>query len=817
MRAASSLSALISWLESLLGKVRSRDRIEVSEHDLRAFFDAIDDLVVVADLDGRILQANDAVESRLGYRSRELVRMGIEALGLPRGVEACREMFERILRGEQPDFNSTILGKNGKSVPAHVRISRGKRFGQDCLVFLGKDLSVQQEAQQRFEQMFRKNPTAMSLTSMPEKMFADANDSLVAMFGFTREEFVGKDNDTLGLYCDEAQRSRFFALIRRHGSVRDLEMNMRAKDGRHLDALISSESLHLDGKRYLLTSLLDISDRKRMERALQEINRHLEVQTARANAMAAQAEEASRAKSAFLATMSHEIRTPMNGVIGMADLLLDTTLSAVQRHYAQIVKSSGSSLLALINDILDFSKIEAGKLELERIGFDLRDLLGSCCEAIEIQVKAKGLSLVFSMDPDVPSILLGDPARLRQILTNLIGNAVKFTERGEIEIRCTRVTGASGSFVLRFSVKDSGIGIPEEKQRHLFQKFTQVDASTTRQYGGTGLGLAISKQLAELMGGEIGVDSRIGAGTTFWFTAAFDRQSEGGSLDAIGGTLRKLQDSRKSLDPDSLGARILLAEDLPVNQEVAVGLLGKLGFDSVRVCSDGKAVIRTLEKELFDLVLMDMRMPEMDGLEATAIIRDGDSAVLQHGIPIVAMTANAMAEDRAICLAAGMNDHLPKPISPESLARMLEKWLRGDLAELGAPVARTAPSKGAGMDGGAVFDYEKMLERMLGDEVLAKTVMGAFLDEMPGLVETLDRSVRDGDPHGIELYAHSIKGAAANFSMERLRGVAGGIETAGKNGALAVAHAALPDLELEFQAALSEVERKLALESGFPL
>jgi len=683
-----------------------------------------------------------------------------------------------------------------------VRALKDRATGPFC------EMAELRRTRSQFEQVFRRNPTAMSLTSLSDRIVLDANQAYLSMFGWSREEFVGRSNGDLRLFTDEAQRGAFFERIRERGSVHDFEMDMGCRDGRPLVVLASSRIVHLRGRPVVLTSIVDITDRKRMERELKEVNRHLEAQTARANAMAAQAEEANRAKSAFLATMSHEIRTPMNGIIGMADLLLGMSLTGQQERYARIVKSSGESLLSLINDILDFSKIEAGKLQLECIEFDLRDVLESCADAAAIQAGAKGLSMDRFVDPRIPQVLLGDPVRLRQILTNLVGNAIKFTPEGGIRVVCDLLSEEGDSCVVHFSVVDTGIGIPPDKQGQLFQKFSQVDTSTTREYGGTGLGLAISRQLAELMGGEIGVDSDVGLGATFWFSAVFRTLRGEDSPRRIVSASREPDPSADPSRQDALGARLLLVEDVAVNQEVAVGILRKLGFDSVRVCGNGKLAVHALEREMFDLVLMDVQMPEMDGLDATRIIRDRRSAVLQHWIPVVAMTANAMSEDRARCLEAGMDDHVPKPISPGSMARVLDKWLVGDPPgfELHGVPSR---SRGRAVEPAVakVFDYPKMLERVMGDEDLAKAVMETFLEEMPGLVDALRQGVREGDMGRIQLYAHSIKGSAANFGLDGFCAAAGRIEAAAKAKDPGSAAAGLPALEKEFECAFSEIRR----------
>ncbi|HXP90830.1 MAG TPA: ATP-binding protein [Fibrobacteria bacterium] len=787
------------------------------ERDARwnSLFTALSEGVVFHDASGRIVECNLAAEKILGMdRDQVLGRTSVDppwrsvredGSNLPgqehpamRTLASGKPVHDVAMGIEKPDGTRTLIRVNAEPIvdPASGRIT--------SVVTSFHDVTEQRHTRRQFEQVYRRNPTAMLLTSKATRAFIDVNDAFTELFGFSTEEMEGKTNDDLGIFSPGADRQRFFEQMETKGSLRDMEIGMRDKEGRPMDVLVSSEVLYLLGKPVILSSIVDITDRKRMERELQEVNHHLEAQTARANAMAAQADEANQAKSAFLATMSHEIRTPMNGVIGMADLLLASSLDGQQEHYAQIVKSSGESLLSLINDILDFSKIEAGKLLLESIEFDLHEVLDGCVEAAGIQAGAKGLSLDLAVDPRIPRSVFGDPVRLRQILTNLVGNALKFTEKGGIGVSCGIVSQGADSCVVRISVADTGIGIPPDKQERLFRKFSQVDASTTRQYGGTGLGLAISRQLAELMDGEIGVESAAGSGATFWFTAVFGIRA---GSDATTGSSREPEPSPESPHREALGARILLVEDVPVNQEVAVGILRHLGFDSVRVCGNGKLAIRALEREMFDLVLMDVQMPEMDGLQATRIIRDRGSAVLQHWIPIVAMTANAMSEDRARCLEAGMDDHLSKPISPNALARLLDKWLVGNLVEFGklaVPPARRSP---VDPENAAVFDYPAMLERVMGDEDLARAVMDTFVQEMPSLLETLKQSLCDGDLGRIELYAHSIKGAAANLGMDRSSNAACRIEAAAKAKDPACAAAGLPELERELASAFSEIGR----------
>ncbi len=655
----------------------SLKRLSTLAEERRILLEATGDFVYRHDREGVFDYLSPAVERITGYTVAEWqCHYTTYLTDHPCNKEVVARTERTLATGEAGEpYRVEIRHKQGHSVTLEVRERPVVRGGEVVgIVGVARDVTDRVEAEQRLRESEARlraivETAVDAIITLDERgRIESANPAAAEMFGYTEAELLGQDVGLLsGSEGGDGHAGKVAHYLRTglsrvvgHG----VELTGRRKDSTTFPFYITVSEVDL-GDRKLFTGILrDISEQKRREESLADYARQLEARTraleaARSERLAA--EEASRAKSGFLAAMSHEIRTPMNGVLGMGQLLLTTDLDAEQREYATLLVHSGESLLTLLNDILDFSKIEAGKLELEEIDLSLAAVVEEVAALFARTAKERGVALRVEVDPNLPP-LRGDPTRLRQILTNFTSNALKFTDAGAVTLAVHPLEWRDGRQVVRLAVRDTGCGIEPSRQAMIFDPFTQADASTTRRFGGTGLGLTICWRLAERMGGRIGVESVVGEGSTFWVTVVLAPAHGEVEAPVVG------DDAGESIPA---GLHILVAEDNRVNQRVVQRLLERLGC-TVQLVENGVEAVAAAAQGGFDLCLMDVQMPEMDGLDASRAIR---VAEVERGgrLPIVALTANAMEQDRQASLVAGMDGHLAKPIRRDELIAVLRR------------------------------------------------------------------------------------------------------------------------------------------------
>ena len=720
------------------------ERKSAEEARIRSVLEASPEAMLVIDAEGRIRYANQLCAFGFGYRLDELA-------GMPAARLAPE--LERVERVGAPNAVLTAWRADGSSFPAEVNLTPMQSQGQSLTIVSLRDISERQRAEHELKTMAARLHEIIQM--MPIGLFIRdplgrvtlANGACQAQFGLTPE--------TLG--TDPQQAAAAFA----GGVMQDSVTTVKnAVSGRtqHLRSIVKPVFNDQGQSEYLIGMLVDITDSNEAERELRELNEHLEERvqqrTGQLDLAKKVAEEASQAKGQFLANMSHEIRTPMNGVIGMAYLALKTDLDPRQRDYLEKIRFAGEHLLGIIDDILDFSKIEAGMLEIEVRAFTLDHVIETVTTVVAPKAASKHLELVFEVAPGLPPALLGDPLRLGQVLINYTNNAIKFSDSGVITLRVMLADERADDCLLRFEVHDTGIGLSADEAGKLFQSFQQADTSITREYGGTGLGLAICKQLAQLMGGEVGVTSAPGRGSTFWFTAQV------GKLDSLdSAALAKAAAPAEADDLAALnGARILLVEDNTFNQQIALEMLEEAGC-AVCLAHNGLEALDLLAKASFDCVLMDVQMPVMDGLQATRLIRL-DPAL--EGLRVLAMTATATSEDRERCMQAGMDDFISKPIQPALLRRTVARWLpaRSPQAATSGAAPPAAGFRTIAAGDPQVIDLTILAKLLSYDQAKVRKFAFKFLQSTQSGFDEMENSLAAGNLARVRELGHRIKSAA---------------------------------------------------------
>jgi PAS domain S-box-containing protein len=794
-------------LQDISGQKQARRELEISHQRFSDLAELTGEWIWEVDPAGNYTFSNSQVEKILGYKEGEILGRPIYDFFHPREREELQVAAFKVMVDRQPfkEFVYRSLHRSGGlrwlSTNGLPLFDGEGKFGG----YRGSNRDVTSWVQAR-EALVAANEMADYIRRVvPSGLFTvdthrrvtSWNDQAAQITGYGPEEILGQECRLFALSPCEEHCGLLSPEIPK--PIHGRECTIRRKDGairfirKNVNLLKDMTGTVIGG----IESFEDMTEHKEALEALQRakeeevsLNRELSEAIERAQHMAVQAEAANASKSQFLANMSHEIRTPMNGIIGFSSLLLETPLTDEQREYVEIITASGSQLLNLLNDILDFSKIEAGKMTVEQAPFDLGRVLKEVIDLASIKAREKGLAVRMDFPDQAPREVVGDSLRLRQVLTNLIGNAVKFTEKGRIQIRVEFRETEDKNPTYYFAVEDAGPGIPLDRQKAVFEKFIQVDGSVTRQHGGTGLGLTISKELVELMGGKIGLESAPGQGSLFWFTLPLKKGADWDS-----GAIREPARDIPTINFSGRGMKILVAEDQPVNQQLARKMLEQLGC-RVTLAGNGREAVRCVENGMYDLVFMDCQMPEMDGYEAVGRIRS--LGVPGKDLPVIAMTAHVMAEDRERCLAAGMDGYLGKPIRKDELAAILAQWSSGGInknREQAAAPKKKTPN----------LACQTLAEQVGLEEKDYREMLGLFFQQVDLDVKILEESWASGEMLQLGRTAHGLKGSSANLRLMEIYEAAGRLERLGKENDLEGVRPLIQSLKEKIGAAAREL------------
>ena len=779
-------------------------------------------IVSITDVAGRITYANDRFCEISGYTRQEL--MGNNHRVLKSGQHApeiYRDMWRTIAGGGIWQGDICNRNKVGGLYWVHATIApfQNKSGKPEEYIAIRTEITAQKELEEASRQ--REIWLRTVLDNLGEAVYTlDTRGNLTylnaeaeRLLGWRLQELSSKSvHDVVHHHRQDgrplpAEECPIRLAMRESRHYRSNDELFFHKDGTSLPVKFTGAPLLLDGESQ--GSVAVFSD-VREERLLQQ--RLIEAKDA--------AEAAARLKAEFLSAMSHEIRTPLNGVIGMTDLLLDTPLDNEQTEFVRIAKLSADALLNIIDDILDFSKIEAGRLTLERTDFSLRQMIENSLDLLATKAREKQLTLASAIAPELPDHLIGDPTRIRQILLNFLSNAIKFTESGEVVLSASGAVVDQDRVLIRLAVRDSGIGLSDAGKTRLFQPFSQVDSSTTRKYGGTGLGLSICRRLAVAMGGEIGVDSAPGEGSTFWVqiplaagTGKIANPPADAQLRARTALPGETCDERHDADdrnqpvPSPANRRLLLAEDNPVNQRVAVYMLNKLGY-AVDVVENGALAVAAVAGGGYDLVLMDCQMPEMDGFAATGAIRRAE-ADSHRRVPVIAMTANALQGDREQCLAAGMDDYITKPIDAARLAAVLRSSLPVRAPAKEAVAQAAVPPVAPAAAGAVAIDMHRLTDLFGNDDAVIDEILAVFQQSLQPLRERIKREIRDRGT-ALKSHAHELRGAAINVGAMVLADLASQLEGLAATGAWAEIETLADCIDKEITSASEFISQRTA-------
>jgi PAS domain S-box-containing protein len=707
------------------------------------------DIILFEDVEGNIIDVNQSALKSYGYTYDEFLKLNVRELRAEGFITS--EFLQEI--DTQGVFLETVHYRKDKSTfPVEVSSQGADIGGKRVLVSIIRDISERKqtenaikESEEKFRQLFQNSVDGIFLheanTDRHQVSMIEVNETACRMFGYTYEEFLLLKSPLFTPSNDKQSLSFYLKELSNNGHV-SFKAVATTKHGEQIPIKVTSHNFYLSGKKVMTTIVRNITEREKAENNLKVAKEA--------------AETANRAKSEFLANMSHEIRTPLNGIVGMVDLTLLTKLNHEQKENLMIVKSCTDSLLKVINDILDFSKMEAGKLIIENINFDIKSLVEETIKAHSPHVIAKDIELNYAFSSNMPQYLVGDPSRLKQILNNLISNAIKFTEGGEVWVKVKKINTKDNKAQLQFAVEDSGIGMAEENIGKIFESFNQVDGSFTRRFGGTGLGLAISKQLSEMMGGSLWVESKNGIGSKFYLTLEFEIGTK------IETHTVQLTQAKKS----NRACSILLTEDDKVNQMVITRILKERGH-SVDTANNGVEAVEMCEKNSYDVILMDIQMPILDGIEATKRIREKGK---HKHTPIIAITAHALKGDREKFLEQGMDEYVSKPIKIEELFCAIDKYVsfdkyHEDLSNISI-----------------CFDESGEIVLKSNEiQCLDKKEL-SILDELSISIKSLNDAICKNEIGAIEILAHKIKGLSYEIGIEELKTIAFKIELAARRG-----------------------------------